>query len=139
MVRVGRSRVWIRDAGWWLLAVEFQPSSWRAGQAYLNVGEQHLWVERDHIVFEEPDRPLGAAHTADLASDDSVLVVLMDTAAEAVTRRIAEHEEGDAALRRLVRLDDDLNAGIAAALLGDVPTATQRLSGAVHPAYTAQA
>jgi hypothetical protein len=48
----GRSRTWIGNRGWWLVLEEFQPS--RTGSdAYLNVGEQHLWIERDHLVFEE--------------------------------------------------------------------------------------
>lgn len=37
LTRKGRSRVWLDDHGWWLIQVEFQPSSWSKG-SYLNVG-----------------------------------------------------------------------------------------------------
>jgi hypothetical protein len=42
---------WTVDRGWWLINVEFQPSGYLNG-CYLNVGLQHLWIRRDHRVFE---------------------------------------------------------------------------------------
>jgi hypothetical protein len=58
VARRGRSRLWIDDHGWWLINVEFQPSGWAKG-CYLNVGHQHLWVERDNLSCEDMERPLG--------------------------------------------------------------------------------
>jgi hypothetical protein len=40
--RVGRSRTWISDQRYWLIVIEFQPSSWQKG-SYLNVGAMWLW------------------------------------------------------------------------------------------------
>ena len=49
--RKGRSRTWVDDRGWWLIVVEFQPSSWAIG-SYLNVGACWLWAEKDHFSFD---------------------------------------------------------------------------------------
>lgn len=40
----GTSRIWIDDNGWFLILVEFQPSSWSQG-AYLNVAISFLWEQ----------------------------------------------------------------------------------------------
>lgn len=42
--RKGKSRVWFDDHGWWMIQVEFQPSSWTKG-SYLNVGVCWLLYE----------------------------------------------------------------------------------------------
>jgi hypothetical protein len=47
----GRSRTWIDDRGWWIVVVEFQPSSWSRG-SYLNVGAMWLWHEKDYFSFD---------------------------------------------------------------------------------------
>lgn len=49
--RKGRSRTWFADLGWWLLVVEFQPSSWSKG-SYLNVAAHWLWVSKGHMSFD---------------------------------------------------------------------------------------
>jgi hypothetical protein len=51
----GRSRCWIDDHGWWLITVEFQPSSWSKG-SYLNVGAMWLWRPIDALTFEYGSR-----------------------------------------------------------------------------------
>lgn len=51
----GRSRTWLRDHGWWLAVVEFQPSSWSKG-SYLNVACTWLWHPQDHIAFHVCER-----------------------------------------------------------------------------------
>jgi hypothetical protein len=48
-------RLWTADRGWWLINVEFQPSGYSVG-SYLNVGLQHLWIPKDHRVFEYSSR-----------------------------------------------------------------------------------
>lgn len=47
----GRSRTWIDDRGWWLITVEFQPSSWSRG-TYLNVGATWLWYFKNYLSFD---------------------------------------------------------------------------------------
>ena len=47
----GRSRAWIDDRGWWIINIEFQPSSWSKG-SYLNVGAMWLWHEKDYFSFD---------------------------------------------------------------------------------------
>ena len=51
----GRSRTWIDDHGWWLVVVEFQPSSWDRG-SYLNVAAMWLWYDKDYISFDVGNR-----------------------------------------------------------------------------------
>jgi hypothetical protein len=41
--RKGQSRTWLADHGYWLLAIEFQPSAWSKG-SYLNVAAHWLWA-----------------------------------------------------------------------------------------------
>lgn len=49
-MRVGRSRTWISDEGFWLIVIEFQPSGWEKG-TYLNVGAMWLWQEYKGYCF----------------------------------------------------------------------------------------
>jgi len=57
-VRLGRSRLWLDDHGWWVGIVEFQPSGWTRG-SYLNVATSWLWHEDHPLAFSEcwGDRP----------------------------------------------------------------------------------
>jgi hypothetical protein len=140
--RRGRSRIWIDDHGWWLINVDFQPSGFEKG-CYLNVGHQHLWVRRNHLVFGDFERPLGGSSFVKFGGDEREFALVVEkvamVAANAVERRRAAHGEGDEALRRAMEGSDDLDGGIAAALRGDSALARQRLQGSVHPAYREQA
>lgn len=135
LVCKGRSRTWIDDRGWWLVNVEFQPSSHQRG-CYLNVGEQHLWVVRKHLVFEGMERPLGPSTFTAFDGDEDAfaqsMAQVVQVAVSAVSRRRNGHGSGLEALTRLRDGDDDLNAGIAAALLGDDVAARLRLAGRIH-------
>ena len=53
--RKGRSRLWFKDMGWWLVVIEFQPSSWSKG-SYLNVAAMWLWWAKDYWSFDEGGR-----------------------------------------------------------------------------------
>jgi hypothetical protein len=57
-MRLGRSRLWLDDHGWWVGIVEFQPSAWTRG-SYLNVATSWLWHEDNPLAFSESwgDRP----------------------------------------------------------------------------------
>jgi hypothetical protein len=138
VVRKGRSRSWIDDHGWWLINIEFQPSSHRKG-CYLNVGEQHLWVFRNHLAFETVERPLGGSVFIDFDGDEDAFTdsmrPMVEAAAASIERRRVEHGDGRAALRRIAEAEEDLNAGIALALLGEKNSARRRLTGHVHDAF----
>jgi hypothetical protein len=138
----GRSRLWIDDHGWWLVNVEFQPSSWSKG-SYLNVGEQQLWCERDYFVFERHERPAGGTafieFTGDETAFEAAMTGLVEEAVAAVVAWRREHGDGQDALRFVAATGDDFNAGVALGLLGDVPAAAARLEGHIHPAFQAQA
>lgn len=64
MKRKGRSRVWLKDNGWWLAVVEFQPSGWSQG-TYLNVAAHWLWHPGGHLSFDEYERVKGFAEFTD--------------------------------------------------------------------------
>ena len=138
----GRSRLWIDDHGWWLVNVEFQPSSWCKG-SYLNVGEQHLWCERNYLVFERHERSAGGTAFIEFTSDetafDAAMTRLAERAVAAVLARRQEHGDSHDALRFVAATGDDFTAGVALGLLGDVPAAAARLEGGIHPAFQAQA
>jgi hypothetical protein len=48
MFQKGQSRCWLDDNGWYIIQVEFQPSSWSKG-AYLNVGISFLWEKSEAL------------------------------------------------------------------------------------------
>ncbi len=137
LIRKGRSRTWIDDHGWWLINVEFQPSSGRVG-CYLNIGDQHLWVVRPHLTFDGMERPVGAAAFVAFNGDEEAFAQSMahvaKVAIEAIRRRRDAHGDGIKALKRLTDRGDDLNAGIAAALRGDQEAARLRLARHIHDA-----
>ena len=49
--RVGKSRTWYDDHGWWAIVVEFQPSGFSKG-TYLNVGVSWFLYEKEHWTFD---------------------------------------------------------------------------------------
>ena len=51
VLQKGRSRTWLGDGGWWLVVVEFQPSSYGRG-TYLNVGVDWLWNPKSYPSFD---------------------------------------------------------------------------------------
>lgn len=79
----GRSRTWIDDRGWWLITVEFQPSSWSRG-TYLNVGATWLWYFKNYLSFDLGYRIEGFR---DLTGEDA------QSACDEVARRAAGEVE----------------------------------------------
>ncbi len=119
-----------------------QPSSYAKG-CYLNVGTQHLWVARGYLCLDEMERPLGGTTFVTFIGDEDAFATAMRgvaaTAAEAVEERRRRHGEGRDALVALTDGPDDLDAGIAATLLGDADCARARFKGQIPPAYQAWA
>jgi hypothetical protein len=126
--RKSSPRLWWLDRGWWLINVEFQPSSWSVG-SYLNVGLQHLWDVRDSRVFEWSQRvPIGAhGQFVDLVGDEAVVrnaaAAVGVAARQSVQSWLARLPDDGTHLRALVdrggRGWDGFNAAVAAQLLGD--------------------
>jgi hypothetical protein len=55
LIQEGRSRTWVDDQGWWLAAIEFQPSDWSAG-SYVNAFFMQLFEQRDYMGSNEVER-----------------------------------------------------------------------------------
>jgi hypothetical protein len=51
LIQKGRSRSWRDNRQWWVIGVEFQPSSWSRG-SYLNVGCTWLWRPKDYFSYD---------------------------------------------------------------------------------------
>ncbi|MFD2685522.1 hypothetical protein ACFS5L_11845 [Streptomyces phyllanthi] len=136
--RLGRSRTWVDDHGWWLGVVEFQPSSWSQG-SYLNVGAMWLWDNTDHVAFHTGGREAGHEPFRSEAQFQPLAMDLARLAAD----RVTEYRERFSSLRNAARHLtatparrghpwDDHHAGITAGLTGDVPTARDRLTRAAR-------
>ncbi len=129
----GRSRSWPDDHGWWLIVVEFQPSTWMTG-TYSNVGTDHLWCEKDYLALGGMERiRVEGCELIGFDPDEpghfrSQLVDMVVATADAVMARRREHgvDNGEA-LARLMTIEGDIydsyNAGVAAGLLGDTDRA----------------
>jgi hypothetical protein len=124
--RKSSPRLWWLDRGWWLINVEFQPSSWSVG-SYLNVGLQHLWAVCDHRTFEYSSRvPIGGRQFVDLVGAESEVRAAADAAAQAARQAVrtwvARLPDDDQHLRWLRDVGgtgwDGLNSAIAAQLSG---------------------
>src|ERR1700750_41641 len=69
LVGRGRSRVWLDDHAWWLVAVEFQPALWDRG-TFVNVGAMWLWHDtKDYVYFDLGERLRDAASSDDETGD----------------------------------------------------------------------
>ena len=128
----GRSRTWLDDRGWWLISVEFQPSSWSPG-SYLNVGATWLWYEKDYISFDEGYRVEGFSQFVDEAQFGPIASDLVKRAAEEVNRFRVLFPTVHAVARQLEQKSpkgfwDEFNAGMACALSGDAVSARSFLN-----------
>jgi hypothetical protein len=85
VIQRGRSRTWIADQGWWMVAVEFQPSNWSKG-SYLNVGCTWLWNVKSYISFDEGSRVSGFQPFESREQFDPIAEKLAQDAANEVMR-----------------------------------------------------
>lgn len=102
--RKGRSRTWLRDHGWWVTVVEFQPSAWAKGSG-LNVSAHWLWIDQAHLSFDYFEcwetfveyasdaqfRPV-AAHLAQSAAQEANRLRQIFTSIEAAAAVLAAKE-----------------------------------------------
>jgi hypothetical protein len=142
-----RSRLWLDDQEWFLIAVEFQPSGF-SRSPYLNVGVMWLWDERDHVAFHVGHRvPDGGFE--DYRSDEQFrphAERMAHVAAQRVTAYRRTFETPKDAARFLVREtrvrpDDAFDAGCASALAGECVGAVRLLRqyAAARPPKRAEA
>lgn len=83
----GTSRVWIDDNGWFLIMVEFQPSSWDKG-TFLNVGINFLWKREDYMSFNYGYRE---SKFVKFDGDETVFYSEMVKLAELALERVEEY------------------------------------------------
>lgn len=84
LVQKGRSRTWLADQDWWMIAVEFQPSGWSQG-SYLNVGSMWLWNVKSYMSFDEGYRVEGFAPFESVEQFRPIAEHLVRRAAESVS------------------------------------------------------
>jgi len=128
MRQKGRSRLWVDDRGWWLIVVEFQPSSWSQG-SYLNVAGMWLWMRADHVHFDTPDSRVSEhVEFHDEAQFEPAARRLAELAAGRVRELRAQFPSPEAVAEHLRSIKVDggwpaYHAGVAAGLTGDVDRA----------------
>lgn len=126
-MRMGKSRTWISDQGYWLIVIAFQPSSWEKG-TYLQVGAMWLWRARKGLAFNVGHR------IADFLSFDSAeqFAPRIEHLAMQAAREVGRLRDKFRSLFDIYRylLDhtsennpDIFHTAIAASLIGEVDTA----------------
>lgn len=129
----GRSRIWLRDHGWWIGIVEFQPSSWSKG-SYLNVACMWLWHPQDHFAFHVGERLGRYAEFVDESTFRSEVDALAQLAAAASLKNEHKFESLNTALTYLQAQAvgsqnhwDHYNALMASLALGEINAAARHL------------
>lgn len=102
LFREGRSRCWIDDNEWFMIQVEFQPSSYEKG-SYLNVGIAFLWESTEelnqHLAFEYGGRVIVgkgtqfAEYRPKLKNCDSIFEKEIEQFADAALQKIMEYRK----------------------------------------------
>lgn len=125
-VRKGRSRLWLKDHGFWLSVIEFQPSGLERG-SYLNVAAHWLWDLTDALAF---NWLVQDARTFIRFEDEAQFTILAAEQAGHAAMMASEMESGFASLDRITeklvaRASGDaggwaaFHAGVASGLVGD--------------------
>ncbi len=124
-----RSRLWIDDRRWWLIVVEFQPSSWSQG-SYLNVSGMWLWKRSDHYHYDTPDTRLHEhVEYHDHAQFEPAARQLAELAAARIEELREQFPSLEAVAEQLLPMSlsrgvwHEYHAGVAAGLTGGVSRA----------------
>lgn len=125
--RIGRSRSWISDQRFWLIVIEFQPSSWENG-SYLNVGAMWLWRARKGHAFNAGYRIANFVPFYNSEQFCSAAAELAGQAAREVQRLRGQFQSLRDIYHYLIENTSEKNrqifhAAIAAGLVGEVDTA----------------
>ncbi len=131
--RKGQSRTWLADKNWWLVVVEFQPSSWSKG-SYLNVAAHWLWSDLGCVSFDfgsriaefeqyQSDEQFESAATrlAHCAAEEARVILDMFTSIDVVADLLISEERSQPG--RDFRQWPTYHAGVAAGLVGRVDDA----------------
>ena len=139
LVRLGRSRLWVDDRGWWTVVVEFQPSGFAKG-SFLNVGVMWLWYAKDYWSFDVGHR---VEPFAEFESAEQFKPVA-EHLAERAAREVCEYRDAFSSMREVAKyLSGEASksvwagyhAAISAGVAGDVVGSTRFFAElADHPA-----
>ena len=95
LFRVGSSRTWIDDNGYFVIQVEFQPSSYDRG-SYLNVGISFLWETSERLnetlAFNIGYR-VNKVGYASYRGNDAAYEKKMEDFAEAAMEKVREYRQ----------------------------------------------
>jgi len=140
--QLGRSRTWIADQRFWVIVIEFQPSSFSKG-SYLNVGASWLWHVKNYWSFDHGSRvegfkPFRDEHQFAIMAEELALRAAEEV--EALRTRFASlpaigHEltpKSDASAWPVY------HAAVAAGLAGDVATARRLFDRLIQELSTAE-
>lgn len=93
LFRVGSSRTWIDDNGYFVIQIEFQPSLYDKG-SYLNVGISFLWESsaglNETLAFHVGHR-INETGYVSYIGDDAVFTEKMERLAEAAMKKVREY------------------------------------------------
>ena len=132
--RKGKSRIWYADQRFWIIVIEFQPSSFSKA-SYLNVGAMWLWYAKDYFTFDEGHRIPGHYVSFENVGQFRPLAekLAVRAAQEVETVRAKFTRLSDIyrhLLDRIAQLKQEdsvrqYHAAVAAGLVGDIATARQ--------------
>ena len=137
--RKGRSRTWLRDHGWWLAAVEFQPSGWEKG-SYLNVAAHWLWADSGFLSFDFGGHAAGFQSFASENQFAEAALSLAESAAARAEALAHTFPSREAAADVLVAHERTVprgswstyHAGVAAGTVGRTDVATRLLNSITY-------
>jgi len=124
LTQKGRSRLWYFSGDYYLILVEFQPSSWDKG-TYLNVGINFNWYPADHFAFEFGYRLSDFKTSSDEKKFEREVQRLCDLAIDKVNKYKSIFIDKKSAADRLLKLHkgitndwDKFNIGVLFGLGG---------------------
>ena len=137
--RYKQSRVYIRDEGFWLNGVSFDPSGFSKG-SYLTVFAHWLWHPRGHLSFDhggrihtpeyggfiryvDPEQFAAAARNFAEAAAIAALALQRELASIDVVARLLVAQQDSCALQSYSGSWPAFHAGVASGLAGDVESA----------------
>jgi hypothetical protein len=130
----GQSRMWYFPGDYYLILVEFQPSSWDTG-TYLNVGLDFNWYPKDYFSFEFGHRVSDFKKLANENQFETEVRQLCDLAIKKVTQYKDIFTDRQSLGDKLLKLHSDktndwekFHIGMAYGLAGNVKKAIDYLS-----------